>query len=481
MSVLPRMTIAALLALGGCTMMGPDYRRPALSLPPTFAEPASQGNSASIPAQWWKLFEDAQLDALVTAATERNADLRLAVAQVEEALGALREADASLLPQIDANASGQRQRISAATATPIPPTVPLSRNLFVGSLSTAFEIDFWGRLRRAQEAVRAQVLATEFARDVTALTLTATVAQAYFALRSLDAQIAVLSHGIASRAQTLTLTRNRARRGLASDLDIAQAEAAHADAVVQHVELQRQRSVVAHQLASLTGQSDLGLPVAGLDALPVPPSPAPGLPSSLLDRRPDIRAAEALLASANARIGVARAAMFPTISLTGSLGGQSAALSDLLSVPARIGSLGVGITVPVFDAGRLAARTEQAEARQRQSLANYQRAIDTALREVADALVNVERTAAAEQALRQRADAARTTLRLAQARYEAGYSGFLEVLDAQRTQNDVDLALVRNRQSRLAYSVDLMRSLGGGWQPESVLSLNGERSSSSSR
>ena len=193
------------------------------------------------------------------------------------------------------------------------------------------------------------------------------------------------------------------------------------------------------------------------------PLPPPGLPSSLLARRPDVRAAEQSLVAVNARIGVAKAAMFPTISLTGNLGGQSAAFSDLIATGARIWSLGFGLALPLFDAGRNAARVEQAEARARQAVASYQKAVEAAFREVADALGNLEVTHLSAASLTLRQGAARRALEIARTRHAAGYSGYLEVLDAQRTANDAELALVRNRQALLAYSVDLMKALGGGW------------------
>jgi multidrug efflux system outer membrane protein len=196
----------------------------------------------------------------------------------------------------------------------------------------------------------------------------------------------------------------------------------------------------------------------------VPPAPPAGLPSALLERRPDIRAAEQQLVAANALIGTARAALFPSISLTGALGGQSAELSDLLASGARVWSLGFGLTLPIFDGGRRSARVEQAEARRAQALAAYQGAIESGFREVADALVSIEQSAASEAELRARLDAARSALELSTVRYESGYSAYLEVLDAQRTANDAELAFVRNRLARLAFSVDLMKALGGGWR-----------------
>lgn len=467
----------AALALAGCTVVGPDYRRPDQALPERFVDvmptdvAVAGAPDTALPADWWTLYRDPALDALVGAVLARNPDVRLAIAQVEEAEAALREAYAVLVPQVDLGASTTRSRITSLGATPVPPSVPLARSDQRIALSTAFELDLWGKLRRGAEAVDAQLAASRYARDVVALSLAGTTAQSWFALRSLDAQIAVTRESVQTRTESLEVVRARARGGVVSDLDVNQAEAARAEAALQLIELQRQRAAVERQLGALTGQPGLRVPAGDLRAMPVPPLPPAGLPSTLLDRRPDIRQAEAALQAANARIGVARAAMLPTISLTGSFGGQSAELSDLLRSGARIWSLGFGLTLPIFDAGRLQARAEQAEARQRQALAGYQKSIETAFREVGDALTNSERSAAAEGDLQARLDAARNSTRLARARYESGYSGYLELLDALRTQNDAELALIRNRQARLGYSVDLMKSLGGGWrQPEAATS-----------
>jgi multidrug efflux system outer membrane protein len=458
--------LALVLALSGCAAVGPDYARPGLLLPGTYAEAATADANAPLPVDWWKLYGDATLNDLVTAALVQNADIRVAVAKVEEAEAALRETEAGLLPEVDLGGNASRTRSSTLTATPIPANAAVIKNDLKITAATSFELDFWGRLRRTAEASRAQALGTRYAKDVVGLTLAGATAQAYFSLRSLDAQTAVAAQTLTAREESLAVVRSRARGGLASDLELNQAQGAYADAAVQLKELRRQRSVVEHQLGALTGKLDLALAPGDLRNMPLPPLPPAGLPSTLLDRRPDVRQAEQNLVSANAQIGVAKAAQLPTFSLTASFGGQSAAFSNLLKSGAGIWSLGLGALMPVIDSGKYAARTEQAEARQRQSLASYQKAVETAFREVADALTNVQQAADTETDLQARVDAARNALRLARLRYESGYSAYLEVLDAQRTANDAELALVRNRQSRLAYSVDLMKSLGGGWSAE---------------
>jgi outer membrane protein, multidrug efflux system len=466
---LPRTALLFSLLLAGCAAVGPDYERPAIDrdLPATYPAAGAAGAGGAIDVAWWKLYGDAALDALVERALERNADIRLAVARIEEADANLREAGAAFLPQIDLGAAGSRSGVSTTGAVPVPSTVPVIRSNVRLTASTSFELDFWGRLRRALEAARAQALGTRYAKDVVSLSLAGLTSQAYFSLRSLDVQIALTRDTLAVRDEYLGIVRSRAAGGIASDLDVNQAVVSRADAAAQLRDLQRQRALAEHQLATLAGKLDLTLPQsANLLALPVPPAPPPGLPATLLERRPDLRQAEQQLVSANAQIGVARAAMLPTISLTGSYGAESQALSTLLQSGSNIWSLGFGLALPIFDWGRLAARADAAEARAHQSLAAYQKAIETAFREVADGLTNLEQTTTVEEDLQGRAAAARNTLGLARARYEAGYSPYLELLDAQRTLNDAELAVVRNRQSRLAASVDLMKSLGGGWSPE---------------
>lgn len=449
----------AALMLAGCAL-GPDYQRPDTTLPQRYQGADSSRVDVLQPA-WWTLFEDANLNELVNQALTHNRDIQIAAAQVEEAEAVLRQTNAGLFPQIDLATSASRSRVSTLAAQPsIGSPIRDDRRI---AASTAFEIDFWGKLRRASESARAQALASTYGRDVVMLTLASTTTQTYFSLRSLDAQIAALGNSVKSRSETYDVVKSRVDAGFASDLDLNQALGARADANAQLKELERQRSLIEHQLGTLTGKLDLTMTPGSIQTMPVPPTPPAGLPSSLLDRRPDIRAAEQNLIAANAQIGVAKAALFPTISLTGSYGGQSSALDTLFDSGARIWSAAFGLTLPIFDAGRNAAKLAQSEARQKQSLANYQKTIETAFREVLDAIGNVRQSTLAETDLQARLNAAQKTLALATIRYDAGYVGYLDVLDAQRTANDAELALVRNRQSRLAYTVDFMKSLGGGW------------------
>jgi outer membrane protein, multidrug efflux system len=458
--------LAALIS-AGCAV-GPAYQRPVLDLPAAYPEEVDAGaGRTAIQAEWWKLYNDPQLNELVAATLVRNVDIRLAVAQVEEAEGVVREAGAAILPEIDVGGNSNRTAFSNTVALPAPTGFPTVRNDHRYTFSTTFELDFWGKLKSASDAAQAKLLATRYARDVVMLTLASTTAQTYFALRSLDAQIAVTRTSLATRDSSLGIVRDRVKAGYASDLDLAQANVARATAASQLRDLQRQRALVEHQLQTLTGKLDLRLEAGNALDLPTPALPPPELPSTLVERRPDVAAAEQNLISANAQIGVARAAQFPTFSLTGFLGGESESLSNILTNPARIWSVGLGLVFPVFDSGRYAARTEEAEARQRQALASYQKTVELAFRDVADALANIRQSVATEDDLRAAAAAAREALRIAQVRYAAGYSAYLDVLDAQRSVNDAELSLARNRQAQLAYTVDLIKATGGGWVPKS--------------
>jgi multidrug efflux system outer membrane protein len=460
------LTLAALLA--GCAV-GPDYSRPPLVLPASYPSADAPGAAqAAVEEKWWTLYGDATLDELVAIALERNPDVEFAVARIEEANAQLREAGASFLPEVDAGVNGARNRVSAATAFPNPP--PLIRNDVRLALSTSFELDFWGRLRRAHEAARAQALGTRYGREVVKLSLASLVAQSYFNVRALDAQIRLASETLGARRESLDVAQSRGRAGLASDLDVNQARVALADASIQLKDLTRQRELAEHQLATLTSRLDLRLdplPAADFPAT-LPPLPASGLPSSLLERRPDVRQAEQQLASANAQIGVAKAAYFPTITLAASDGGQSSALATVLGSAGRIWSVGIGAAMPLLDWGRTTARVDGAEARRDQALATYRRTAETAFREVADALTELRQASIVQQEFEDRAAAAANTLQLVNTRYRSGYSAYLEVLDAQRTANDAQLAVARNRLALLSASVSLMKALGGGWRMDTL-------------
>ena len=467
---------AALAAtlLAACAL-GPDYRRPESALPAGFPADSQAGRaagaSADIQADWWTLYRDPLLDELVARALQANASIKLALARVDEAQAALRIANAAFFPQIDASASGLRSRIGAAGGGSVAGIgTPRILDVYQLGLSTSYEIDFWGKLRRASESARSELLATTYARDFTRIALASTTAQAYFALRALDAQIAVTQQTLFAMNDSRGIAKKRLDAGYTSGLDLAQAQSLAATTAVQLREFRRLRAVQEHQIGVLSADLGRAILPGNLDTLPIPASPPPGLPSTLIERRPDVRQAEQALVSANAQIGVARADLFPTFALTGAYGGQSLEFSDLLKAPFRFWSIGLGVRLPIFAAGKYTARVDLAEARARESIANYQGAVEGAFRDVADALVNNEETAAGEVEVQTQVDAARRALKLSLSRYQQGYAGYLEVLDAQRTANTAELALVQKRQARLNYSVDLIKALGGGWQGDATRS-----------
>jgi outer membrane protein, multidrug efflux system len=452
------------LLLGGC-MVGPDYQRPAVPMPAAYPGAATEtGPVAAARIDWWTQFNDVQLTELVGTALSNNTDVQRAVARIEEADANLRAVGATLYPDVNLDGAAGRSRSSLAVTLPAPAGSNVHNDLLV-SLSASFEIDFWGKLRRGVEAARAQALGTRYAKEVVTLSLAGLTTQTYFSLRSLDAQIATTRNTLASRNDGLSLVKRRVDAGYASDLDLHQAEGATTDASAQLKELIRQRALAEHVLGVLTGTLDLVVAPGDIAMLPQPALPPPGLPSTLLERRPDVRVAEQNLIAENALIGVAVAQQFPTISLTGAYGGESTALSSLFTGPGRLWAVGVGLTAPIFDAGKLAALADAERARFKQVLATYEQTIQTSFRDVADALSNVVQYAATESDLQASVNSAREALRLANRRYEAGYSGYLEVLDSQRTLNVSELLLIRNRQALLGADVDLMTALGGGWNP----------------
>lgn len=469
-SIKPISIVIAALFLPGCQSIWPDYMRPKVDMPAQYVEASQQhAGETQIANNWWTLYQDETLNDLVNKTLQNNQDIKLAVARIEEADAAMREIGAALLPQVDLDAGAKRSRVSEAGANQQFSSNP--RNNFNLQLGTTFELDFWGKLSRAKESARAQAMSTRYAKDTVALSLTGLVASNYLTLRSLESQITLAEQNLKSRDESLALTKRRLEGGIVSALDVYQAEVASADLSAQLADLRRLKSLVLHQLAVLTGDlnlvvNGLNTSVADLTTLPVPPVPPVGLPSSLLETRPDVRQAEALMVAANANIAVAKAALYPSISLTASLGGESMELGDILKSAARIWTGGLSLYLPIFDAGKLDARVDQASAKQKQALASYEGAIQSAFREVNDALVSLRQQTEREAALFKSRQAAEKSLKLSENRYQSGYSAYIDVLDAQRVYNDAGLAFVQARQARLIATVDLFKALGGGWQAD---------------
>ena len=453
------LALTAAFALAGCAV-GPDYIRPASTL----LESAQDVATAEAPVNptWWTLFGDADLNALVEQTLAANQDLQAAIARLEAAEAAAREAGADYLPRIGLEASTGRNKSSGETFNGKKiGGATYNSNRVAATLS--YEVDLWGRIRRNNEAVRADTLASRFGRDSLRLTLVGQVANEYLNLRSLDAQIDVTTQTLESRKQAFKIVQARVNGGTASGLEQAQAESALNGAQAQWSELNRQRALSESQIALISGQPGMKIKATGLDQLPLPPTPPAGLPSALLEARPDIRQAEEKLVAANARIGVAKAAYYPTISLTGALGSESMALSNLFSGGAGIWSAALGLAMPIFDAGRTGARVDQATAAQKETLANYRKTVQTAFKEVNDAIVGLHAYSDEEAAYSAQVGASQKALDLAQKRYEAGYSGYMDLLDAQRTLNSAQLQYLASRKSRLGAAVDLFKAMGGGW------------------
>lgn len=469
MTIKPIYVLVSAMLLSGCQIW-PDYLRPKLEVPAQYAAQTEQtAAETEIVSDWWKLYQDPVLDDLVDKALKNNVDIKLAVAKIEEADGVMREVGAFLLPEVSLQGAGVRSRVTEAGPFPVFAENP--RKNFNFAFGTNFELDFWGKLRLSRDAARAQMLSTRYAKDTVVLSLSGLVASNYVTLRSLESQVAIAETNLKSRQDSLELTKRRFEGGIASALDVHQAEVANTNLEAQISDLKRMRDLAVNQLSLLTGDMNLavtGVPLAKQDisAMPMPPVPPAGLPSSLMEARPDIRQAEEQMVAANANIGVAKAALYPSISLTANYGGESLVLSNVTKSAARIWATGLALNLPIFNAGRLNARVDQASAQQKQALASYEGAVQSAFREVNDALVNLRQYTEREQALYQSQQSAQKALTLSENRYQSGYSSYIDVLDAQRALNDAGLAYVQSRQARLIASVELFKALGGGWKDQ---------------
>jgi outer membrane protein, multidrug efflux system len=450
------------ILLAGCATTQP-YERPALELPAAWKESAPR---YAEDGRWWRIYGDAQLDALQEEAQARNADLVIAAARVDEARALVGEAQSGFYPGVDAGGSASRQQISGRTAT-VPPGAPREFSTYRGTLNLSYELDLFGRLRAGTQAARAELEASEAAREGVRLALAAQVAKSYFSLRALDAQIDLTRQTLALRESSIGLQRRRFSAGLLSEFEFRQLEAEAAAARAQLPPLERAREQEEAALAVLLGRSpseilnEFAARKGLAEETPEAPVLPAGMPSELLLRRPDLVEAERRLAVANARVAVARAEMFPSIGLTAALGSESAALSNLFSSGAGLWSIGLGLTQPIFAGGRLEARTEAAQARERALIAQYQKTIQTAFSEVRAALSAQARSRESFEAESARAAALTDTLRLARLRYDNGIASQLDVLDAER-------GLLAARSSRIdalrAYRsaiADLFRALGG--------------------
>jgi outer membrane protein, multidrug efflux system len=447
---------APLLLLAACTV-GPNYRRPPVSTPGAYyhAAPAPSPNPASLADEkWWALFQDPQLQQLIRTALQHNYDVRIAASRIAQAQAQVGLARANQLPTVSANASVLTEKL------PI-----FSFNVFQILGSFAWNPDFWGQYRRATEAARASLLASQWARQEVIATMISNVAMAYFELRELDLERDISQKTLGSRQESLKLTQTLLNGGAAGLLDVRQAQQLVETAAENIPDVDRQIGQQEDLLSTLIGDNPHAIPRGlPLTAQPAPPTVPSGLPSSLLERRPDVRQAEERLAAATANIGVARALFFPSLALTGTAGMQSSTLAGLFTAPAVAWNASAPLTQPIFEGGRLHANLKLSEAQQQEALLTYKQTIQTAFRQVSDALIAYSkyRDYTGHQVLL--TAAAQDADRLSNMRYRAGSTSYLEVLTSETNYFAAQLSLARARLNERLSLVQLYIALGGGWQ-----------------
>lgn len=452
---------------------GPDYKRPDLVMPESW--PARQDDTAvkvsAAEEQWWHLYADATLDQLEDEALAHNSDIQVAAARVLEVRAQLGITGADQYPSISANATESRTRNTLAGTIPYPSTVSRTQNLSLVTLNASYELDLWGKFRRASEAARADLLSAESAKETVRLTLTTQVAQQYFALVSLDAQEVAVRRLLASREERIGLNQKQVDVGILSEYDLHQAEADVATVQSQLVSIAQARNKQETTLTLLLGRSPRDVMTTsvqrGSPSLPVASVPE-GLPADLLLRRPDLRDAEQHLVALNARIGVARAQYFPSITLTAYAGSQSAAFSNLFTSPAGIFQFAANISQPIFNAGRIGYMVDVADARHEQALIQYKQAVANAFGDVRNAL-------SAQDSARQvltyestRSEALARAYKQAELRYQAGIASRLELLDVERNYLQAQLNRLDAERAQRSAVADLFKALGGGWKNQDL-------------
>lgn len=455
--------LAAAACLAGCAV-GPDYRRPAVDTPAAwrFAATASTNDapSADVSLAWWSQLGDPVLDALVAQALAQNKDLRMAAARVEQYYGRYVSTRAGLFPQIGASFGGTRSR-----SVPAPGFAPVVGNQVQLQATASWELDLFGRLRRLTEAARADYLGSRSAQQAMRIAVIANVADAYVQLRDLDNQLAIAQLTLKSRKDTLALFDERFRGGVVSMVQVSQVRSEYEAAQVSVHSFEQQIAQQEDAISLLLGQNPGPIPRGKtITELAAPAIPA-GLPSSLLEQRPDILEAEQALVAANASIGAARAQYFPQISLTGLFGAASTALSSLWTGPARVWSFAGAVTQPIFEGGAIAGSVHTAEASREAALNDYEKTVQQAFADVDDALVGVAQTRAQQQATTRQVAALAQYASLARDRYEGGYTSYLEVLDAERSLFAAQLQQSALTAGVLTQTVSLYKALGYGWTP----------------
>ena len=456
--------------------VGPDYRRPTVPTAGQFAD-AELGNwKEATPADeiargdWWTIFHDPNLDNLERQAAENNQDLKAAVARVTQARALARNAKADFFPSLTFDPSASRGRSSDNGLNRLPNQLG---NDFRVPLDLTYELDLWGRVRRSFEGANADAQARVAAFENTLLILKADVAQNYFALRTLDTERAILRNTIHLRSEALDLVNARYKGGASSELDVSRAETELTSTKAELLAVDRRRAEIEHALAVLVGQpaSEFAVKELPLDGNTLPPVIPAGLPGDLLERRPDIAEAERLLAAANARIGVAKAAFFPVVRITGTAGFESFDVESLFNWESRVWSIGPSVTLPLFQGGRNRANLKRSRAAYEENVANYRQRILVAFKEVQDALTGARLLSEQAAVQDQSRASARNTADISNKRYRAGLVSYLEVVDSERTALGAERESARIAGQRLVTSIQLVKALGGGWQDSSLPKL----------
>ena len=455
--------IVALFA-GGC-MMGPDYRRPALDIPNSFQYEVKEA-SDTVNTEWWKSFQDPVLDGLIAEALANNKNVKIAAANIEQAAGVLTTTRAPLFPQVSYAGSASRQRISERNAVPVPTGISNPFNTWQLFGGVTWEIDLWGRVRRLSETAQANLFASVEARRGVILSLVASVAGDYLQLRGLDEQLAIAKRNLAAYAESVKLYELQFQYGLVSQLIVEQARTQYESAAATIPQIESQIVQLEDALSILLGRNPG--PIARgktVYELAFPAVPA-GLPSQLLERRPDLAQAEQNLIAANAQIGAAKSLYFPTINLTGAFGWESANLSDLFRGPSRIWSYAGSFTGPIFTAGAISGQVHQAEGAQQAALISYEAAIQSAFADVENALIIRTKLIEQVDAQARLVKASQEYERLAKLQYDGGYAPYLTVLNAQQQLFPAELNLAQLRALLFTSYANLYKAMGGGWVTE---------------
>jgi outer membrane protein, multidrug efflux system len=460
----PIIILLIIISLSACAM-GPDYKRPVIKTPEAWRmeekEAADLANCA-----WWEQFCDPVLNDLVVLALKENNDLKIAAARVEEYIGHYMVGRSPLFPQFYATGDAGSQKVTERGATPVPSTVNNPSGFYQGGFTGSWEIDVWGRLRRLNEAARADLLSTEEGRRSVILTLVASVANGYVNLRDLDKQLQVAERTAKSREESYRLFKLRFEGGVISEMELSQIKSEYELALSRIPLLQKQVAFQENALSVFLGRNPGPIPRGRtIDELTLPTVPT-GLPSDLLERRPDIRQAEQDLIAANARIGAAKALYFPTISLTGAFGWSSTDLSLLFSGPSQAWTWAGTFISPIFTGGAVTGNYKAAQAIQQQALVRYQQAVQTAFKEVNNALVDQKRTREQLASQKLQVNTLRDYARIARLRYDEGYTSYIEVLDAERSLFNAELSYTETQGVLFQALVNLYKAMGGGWVAE---------------